>query len=195
MSSRLENVANKDMVVEIKRLHNELKISYKTDLAKAVRIGELLRQKKASIAHGEWEKWVRANLPFTSRTASEYMWVASHKGEYSKATTIAGLRAANTMGRQESPKTQAPAQETGTITRQEPKSEETSDLPATESQGQESQEQEPQESILESRTFSNGTLSLLKKAERLVVALDTGDEKVARKFFEGIAQNLKKLED
>ena len=167
MSRRVvEQTSDRGAVLEITRLYNGLKASYKTDLAKATRIGELLKQNKATIPHGEWEKWVQASLPFTSRTASEYMWVASHKEEYSKATTIAGLRATSRTERQEKPKTQAPTQETETIPRQEPKSEETSDLPAKESQEQKSQEQKsqeqksqeqkPQES-LESRTFSNGS--------------------------------------
>jgi hypothetical protein len=42
-------------------------------LDKAIRIGALLAEQKASLKHGEFIPWIKANLPFTERTAQNYM--------------------------------------------------------------------------------------------------------------------------
>jgi hypothetical protein len=39
----------------------------------AIKVGELLLQKKQSLKHGEWLPWCKRNLPFTERTAQRYI--------------------------------------------------------------------------------------------------------------------------
>lgn len=60
-------------VAEIKRLHSEILNAARTSLDKAIRIGELLREEKSRLAHGQWLPWLEANAPFTDRTATNYM--------------------------------------------------------------------------------------------------------------------------
>jgi hypothetical protein len=42
----------------------------------AIRAGELLLEAKREVAHGEWESWLQANVPFQPRTARAYMQLA-----------------------------------------------------------------------------------------------------------------------
>lgn len=60
---------------QIAVLHNELGTLAKSALLKAVKIGQLLTQVKASLKHGEWLPWIEANLPFTDQTARNYIGV------------------------------------------------------------------------------------------------------------------------
>lgn len=68
-----ENEIERNRVDEIIGLHSEICGLLKTSLEKAVRIGELLSEQKASLPHGEFGAWIKANLPFTQRTAQNYM--------------------------------------------------------------------------------------------------------------------------
>lgn len=58
---------------EIITLHNEIGGYLKISLEKAIRIGELLVEQKDSLKHGGFTSWVKTNLPFTDRTARNYM--------------------------------------------------------------------------------------------------------------------------
>ena len=60
-------------VKEIRALHIEIDGLARTALDKAIRIGELLTEQKAAIAHGEWLPWIKGNCPFSARAASDYM--------------------------------------------------------------------------------------------------------------------------
>ncbi len=62
----------KSTTQEIVTLHNEIGGYLKLSLQKAIRVGELLTEQKASLKHGEWLAWIRKNLPFTYRTADRY---------------------------------------------------------------------------------------------------------------------------
>jgi hypothetical protein len=68
----LENEIQKNPVNEIIQLHNEIGQYLKMSLDKAIRIGELLTEQKASLKHGEWLPWIDANLPFSRQTADNY---------------------------------------------------------------------------------------------------------------------------
>ena len=47
-------------------------------MKRAIRIGELLTEVKAEVAHGEWIPWVEENLVFGQREAQRYMRVAAN---------------------------------------------------------------------------------------------------------------------
>jgi hypothetical protein len=68
-------------VSEIARLHAEICKSAEDALAKAIRIGELLTEEKEHAGHGNWLVWLADNVPFTSRTATNYMRVFAAKSE------------------------------------------------------------------------------------------------------------------
>ena len=59
-------------VSEIVALHGQILTTARTTLDKAIRIGQLLTEQKASLKHGEWLPWVKDNLPFDARTAQNY---------------------------------------------------------------------------------------------------------------------------
>jgi hypothetical protein len=69
----------KTRVNEICELHNEICALLKTSLDKGIRIGQLLSEQKEGFNHGEWLPWIRANLPFTPRTAQSYMRLYSER--------------------------------------------------------------------------------------------------------------------
>ena len=58
---------------EINTLHGEIAMCVKISMEKAIRIGELLTQQKEKSGHGYFTKWVCRRLPFTDRTARNYM--------------------------------------------------------------------------------------------------------------------------
>jgi hypothetical protein len=68
-------------VREIRRLHEEIGEALRTTLPKAIRVGELLAEQKAEMKHGEWLPWCKDNLPFTDRTARNYMQFYDHRGQ------------------------------------------------------------------------------------------------------------------
>ncbi len=66
---------------EINKLYQEIEAAGKVMIDKAIRIGELLSEQKASMKHGEWIPWVEENLPFDVREGQNYMRVFAHKEE------------------------------------------------------------------------------------------------------------------
>ncbi len=64
---------------EITRLHQEILSAARTSLEKAIRVGELLSTIKGNLKHGEWLPWLAANVPFTDRTARNYLRVFQNR--------------------------------------------------------------------------------------------------------------------
>ncbi|MGB2863071.1 MAG: DUF3102 domain-containing protein [Sedimentisphaerales bacterium] len=60
-------------VNEIVVLHGEICGLLKMSITKAIRIGQLLIEQKESLRHGEFGRWIEKNLPFSDRTARNYM--------------------------------------------------------------------------------------------------------------------------
>jgi hypothetical protein len=77
-------------VTEINRLHSEICDLARTSIENAVRIGELLAEQKASLNHGEWLPWLKVNVRFTARTASNYLRVFENRLRL-KSETISDL--------------------------------------------------------------------------------------------------------
>lgn len=77
-------------VDEIKRLHSEILNSLRMSLEKAMKIGELLTEQKENLKHGEFAAWVNDNLPFTDRTARNYMRVYQERDRL-KTETVSDL--------------------------------------------------------------------------------------------------------
>jgi len=78
------------LVSEIIALHGEIITCARTTLEKAVRIGQLLTEQKASLRHGKWLPWIEANLPFSERTVQNYMRCWEHREDL-KSATVADL--------------------------------------------------------------------------------------------------------
>jgi hypothetical protein len=67
------NVTEKNRIQKIIQLHSEIARLYRMSVENAAQIGQLLIEQKESMEHGEWGSWVENNLPFTIRTAQNYM--------------------------------------------------------------------------------------------------------------------------
>jgi hypothetical protein len=80
-------------VQEIGKLHSEIIGHLKTSLEKAIRIGELLSEQKASLKHGQFTTWIEGNLSFTDRTARNYMRLHREKDRL-KTETVSDLKSA-----------------------------------------------------------------------------------------------------
>jgi len=84
------NDLERNRVDEICSLHTEIAGSCRMALDKAIRIGELLAEHKASLPHGEFGRWIQEHLPFSDRTARNYMRCYESR-ELLKTESVSGL--------------------------------------------------------------------------------------------------------
>ena len=89
-------VLEKNRVEEITILHNDIAGHLRQSLDKAIRIGELLKEQKDNLKHGDFMKWVSDNLPFTDRTARNYMRLFENRDKL-KTETVSTLTTAYKM--------------------------------------------------------------------------------------------------
>jgi hypothetical protein len=64
------------LAVQINTAHDLVESSFREGVGHAIHAGELLIAAKKQVLHGEWEKWLRANVRFQARTARAYMQIA-----------------------------------------------------------------------------------------------------------------------
>lgn len=84
------NEIEKSWIDEIRKLHNEIWSSLKSSLEKAIRIGQILNEQKENLEHGKFTAWVKDNLPFTDRTARNYMRLYRERDRF-KTETVSDL--------------------------------------------------------------------------------------------------------
>lgn len=96
MKRELVRTADTSRVKEILRLHAEIEAEVRTTLPKAIRLGQLLVEQKAELGHGEWLPWVKANCPFSDRSAQDYMKYYRRRREL-KTATVADLPGARKL--------------------------------------------------------------------------------------------------
>lgn len=77
---------------EIRELHSDIMAALQSSLEKAVRIGELLAQRKAALPHGRFIPWIEAHLPFSDRTARNYMRLFRERDRWLKSESVSDLR-------------------------------------------------------------------------------------------------------
>jgi hypothetical protein len=82
-----------EILAQIITLHNEITEAAHTSLAKAIILGGLLNQEKERLGHGHWLTWLKANVPFTERTARRYLWVFKNRDRL-KSDTVTDLTTA-----------------------------------------------------------------------------------------------------
>ncbi len=63
----------KDTVEEITKYHLETISHLKSGFESAVIVGEILTRVKGALKHGEWLPWIETRLPFSQRSAWDYM--------------------------------------------------------------------------------------------------------------------------
>lgn len=54
-------------------LHQQIVSSARKSLELAIQIGKLLQIEKRQVQHGQWGNWIRTKMPFTQRTANNYI--------------------------------------------------------------------------------------------------------------------------
>jgi hypothetical protein len=74
-------------------LHNEVTSHLKMSLQKAIEVGELLTEQKQSLNHGDFTPWIKDNLPFTEKTAQNYMRLHRERDRL-KTETVSDLKSA-----------------------------------------------------------------------------------------------------
>jgi hypothetical protein len=72
----------KDLAQRIEAEHKEVGTALQSALVHAVAAGELLIEAKRTVKHGQWLKWLAANLDMPKRTAAHYMVLARRRQEF-----------------------------------------------------------------------------------------------------------------
>jgi len=75
------NTLAQNRAERIAQLHRKAEGHVRATIQAAIEIGGLLKEQKRELPHGEWGRWVQQNLPFTIRTAQNYMRLYEHRAE------------------------------------------------------------------------------------------------------------------
>jgi len=70
-----------DRIRIINEYHDAARLCYAQSAMYVILCGFELHAARATIGHGEWEKWVEYNCPFTARTAYNYLQAAERKAK------------------------------------------------------------------------------------------------------------------
>jgi hypothetical protein len=82
------------IAAEIRHEVEQAELSWQTAVRHAIRAGELLAEAKASVQHGQWLPWLRANFPGSERTAQNYMRLAANPQRVADLPTVRSAIAA-----------------------------------------------------------------------------------------------------
>jgi len=96
LKKKATDASEKVVVERITKLHKEIMTMYRRTVENAIEIGRMLTQQKAKIGYGKWLPWVTKNLPFTDRTASNYMRLYKHRKKI-KSAKFSDLQSAYRM--------------------------------------------------------------------------------------------------
>jgi Protein of unknown function (DUF3102) len=80
-----------DAAQEIRECHERVMASARKTVEDAVRIGEILTGVKVGLKHGEFQKWIARNCPFSERTARNYIRVYQRRDILKAANVVAIL--------------------------------------------------------------------------------------------------------
>ena len=83
----------KDVIAELIVLNSRIESQLKQTLPDIIRSGELLTQQKEKIGHGKFTQWINDNLPYSDRTARNWMRVY-RKRDIFKTETVSDLTSA-----------------------------------------------------------------------------------------------------
>jgi hypothetical protein len=80
-----------ELARQIAEAHRECEAAQLRAVEKAAAAGALLLQAKDRVGHGGWLDWLKANVPFTPRTAQNYMRLARETADPGKAKRVSHL--------------------------------------------------------------------------------------------------------
>lgn len=101
-----------EKISEIKCLHENMMQLAKDAGKKGLQIGTLLVELRRKVGHGNWESYVESNLPFSVRTARNYLALAKHQLP-GKSANVADLDLAGELRRSQRRTTGPSRQATG----------------------------------------------------------------------------------
>lgn len=78
---------------KISILHISIETNIKNAIRNAIKIGELLIEKKSMLGHGKFIPWIAANLPFSERTAQRYIKLFENR-DLLNTTPVSDLKSA-----------------------------------------------------------------------------------------------------
>jgi len=96
-----------EVVEEICALHERIAVHVRATLQDAIRIGQLLTEQKEALPHGEFTRWIVGNLPFTDRTARNYMHLYGERGRLETETVSALSEAYRLLKESSEPESEA----------------------------------------------------------------------------------------
>jgi hypothetical protein len=71
-----------DLVVKINEKLNQINVAMLSVVPRAMELGDLLKQAKRMVGHGQFITWLESNCPgLPKRTAERYMWYADNRAE------------------------------------------------------------------------------------------------------------------
>jgi hypothetical protein len=71
----------KDAAEEINQLHSDICTCAQQSVDAAIRIGELLTERRSAAKHGEWLPWLQMNIQFSHDTARNYQRIYKRRDE------------------------------------------------------------------------------------------------------------------
>lgn len=88
-----------DLAAQIRAEHNQISTAMQAGFEHAFKAGQLLREAKETIAHGDWLGWISQECGLSARTAQAYMRIAREypKLDPSKAQRVALLSLRNAL--------------------------------------------------------------------------------------------------
>ncbi|EMM99338.1 DUF3102 domain-containing protein [Leptospira noguchii] len=78
---------------KISMLHTSIETNIKNAIRNAIKIGELLIEKKSRLGHGKFIPWITTNLPFSERTAQRYIKLFENR-DLLNTTPVSDLKSA-----------------------------------------------------------------------------------------------------
>ena len=92
-----------DLAVKINEKLNQINVAMLSVVPRAMELGDLLKQAKQMVGHGQFITWLDANCPgLPKRTAERYMWYADNRAEVEAKAKEKGANLADlTLGQVE----------------------------------------------------------------------------------------------
>jgi hypothetical protein len=94
MSELTTNINLDDLAAEVEKEHRAVENHFKQAVVHAIKAGEALNEAKKLVKHGDWYDWLETNFKFTTRTATNYMLLASLPEEIRNSVSDLTLREA-----------------------------------------------------------------------------------------------------
>ena len=68
-----------DLMKRINECISEMHSEFRNTIRKAIDLGDLLREARARVGHGDWEAWLKDNCPLSFSTARRYIKLAEER--------------------------------------------------------------------------------------------------------------------